>query len=282
MLINVVNRLETRILNWGGFQSRHVQTAGGRVHVFDYQGGGALPPVVVLHGINSSASAFRPMLFRLRKHFSRVIAPDFLGHGNSEYPAGGLEADAMTQAFTEALHEVVDDRFVLYGNSLGGMGAIRYASANGDRVRGLMLCSPGGTPQYGDELTRFLANFRLDTNQDALHFIDKLFPKRPWFARLMAPALRQHSSRPAVLGLLDQVTPDGLLSPEELRELAMPVHLIWGRQDGLMPASHLAFFRAHLPDGHALTQPDGMGHVPHIDRPRDVARLLIDFAKDIS
>jgi len=280
MLVDLLNRLETRALIWGGYASGHVHTPVGRVHYLDYRGEGTLPPVVILHGINSSAAAFRPLLMRLRGQFSRVVAPDFVGHGLSDAPNGALNPDDLADGLQAALDQVVPERFLLFGNSLGGMGAVRFAAVNADRIEGLMLCSPGGARQDPASLERFLDNFRMRSNADALAFMDKLFARRPWFARLWAPALRRHCSRAAIVGMLDQVTPDSLLHPDELACLKMPVHLLWGQADRLMPREHQEFYRAHLPKGHRFTEPEGMGHMPHIDNPARLARWMTSVAHE--
>ena len=58
----------------------------------------------------------------------------------------------------------------------------------------------------------------------------------------------------------------------------MPTLLVWGRAERILPASGLAFFRAHLPPHARIEEPERCGHSPHLDRPAWLARTLVDFA----
>ena len=63
-----------------------------------------------------------------------------------------------------------------------------------------------------------------------------------------------------------------------LAALAMPILLLWGQSERLLPKSSLAYLRRHLP-GHAIIEePAGFGHCPHIDDPARLAARLVAFA----
>jgi pyruvate dehydrogenase E2 component (dihydrolipoamide acetyltransferase) len=50
-----------------------------------------------------------------------------------------------------------------------------------------------------------------------------------------------------------------------MRALAMPVQVIWGRDDKIIPVTHAPA------DTHVL---DGVGHLPHMERAGEVNRLI--------
>jgi hypothetical protein len=57
---------------------------GNRV---SYRCGGDGPLLVLIHGITSSSASWEPVLPELAEHFT-ILAPDLLGHGQSDKPAG--------------------------------------------------------------------------------------------------------------------------------------------------------------------------------------------------
>ena len=53
----------------------------------------------------------------------------------------------------------------------------------------------------------------------------------------------------------------------------MPVQIIWGREDRIIPVAHAEALAARLPV-HIIEQ---TGHLPHMERAGDVNRLLKRF-----
>jgi pimeloyl-ACP methyl ester carboxylesterase len=279
-LLAFANRLACTGLHLSGYHSRHVRTSAGRVHVLDARGDGRLPPVVLLHGISSAAFHFLPLLYRLRGGVCRLIAPDLPAHGFSDRPSAMLPS-VLKDALVEAMDAVVDEPAVVFGNSLGGIAAVHYALARPEHVRGLILCSPSGAMMGQDELRRFVGTFALDTHDAALQFVDRLFSRRNRMRHLFAWGVRRQFENPDVRELLSTTSPADLLTPEQLSALQMPVLLLWGRDERILPRQHLDFFRRHLP-GHArLEEPEGFGHAPYLDDADAVARRILAFTADV-
>ena len=55
-------------------------------HRVSYRSGGSGPLLVLIHGITSSSASWEPVLPALAEHFT-ILAPDLLGHGQSDKPA---------------------------------------------------------------------------------------------------------------------------------------------------------------------------------------------------
>lgn len=113
-----------------------------------YNDDGAGPVVLCLHAIGHGASDFARVSRALRNRY-RVIALDWPGQGRS-----GPDSEAASPwRYSELLEKFVEalklDRIVILGNSIGGAAAIRYAAANLQHVRGLILCNPGGLDKGG-------------------------------------------------------------------------------------------------------------------------------------
>ncbi len=127
--------------------------------------------------------------------------------------------------------------WVLCGNSLGGYTAIRYALARPEKVLGLVLASPAGASMGAEELPVLRERFRLSSHNDALDFADALFARRSRIRHLYAVGLRRYFKLPQTLAVLDGMSLSQLFIPGQLQALAMPVLLLRGGAERILPPS---------------------------------------------
>jgi pimeloyl-ACP methyl ester carboxylesterase len=278
-LLPAADRLARYLLNRTGFESRWVEAGDARLHVYDAAGSGDLPTTVVLHGMGSAASTFASVMSRLRRDARRVIAPEMPAHGFSGAPKGPLTLDVIYDSLRNALDSLVDEPFVFVGNSLGGALALYYALEHPERLSSLVLVSPAGARMQEHEWRTLLGAFRIHSTEDARRFFAKLYHRQPWFVPLIAHEFRGMLTRPEWRDLLDDLSPDAALTPEQLAGLSVPTLLLWGQSERLLPASNLAYFRTHLPEHAIIEEPEGFGHCPHLDDPRRVAERVALFAR---
>lgn len=279
VLVPIAERLARAALLRRGVRTRWVPTAHGRVHVYDAAGRGDLPTTILLHGLGSAATSFGPFFQRLRPHVKRVVAPDYPGHGFSG-KSTELTPDALFASVEEVLGTLVAEPAVLVGNSLGGAVALHFAIAHPERVRALVLVSPAGAPSSDEEWKELRSTFALASRDDARVFIDRLYHRPPWFMELVAHELPHLMGRPAVKDILRTGTNEDLASADELRALPMPILFLWGESEQLLPDSHLAYFREHLPAHAIIERPRGFGHCPHLDDPAALASRVVDFMRE--
>ena len=264
-----------------GYRSRVVSTRHARVRVLERAGKGHLPTIVVLHGLGAQAIDQLPLLQRLVPHVHRVVAPDFPGHGASETPPDERDREAYVEALFDALDASLDEPAIVFGNSLGGFAAIRYAAARPARVRALFLASPAGAPSTPDELERMKRDLRLDTHADARRFLALVLENHPkLLEHVFAWHVRRRFASSPVKALVDSMDEGQSLMPEHLAAVKVPVHLVWGRGERLLPATHLEFFRAHLTTAE-IEQPHGFGHSPQLDDVAEATRWLLTFARSL-
>ena len=280
-LLPLVERLTRRALNAQGVRSRWVETSIAPLHVYDAKGSGPLPTVVVLHGISSSGAAFAPLVARLRKSARRVLVPEAPGHGFSGEPTAPLTPDTLFAVMAELLDRELDEPAFITGNSLGGGVALSYAIARPDRVRGLFLTSPAGATMDEAELAELLSAFKMRSRADGLAFMARLYARTPWFAPLFAGDVVKGFAREVITSFTSSVRADHGFTPEELGALLMPIVLLWGRADRLMPPSNLEYFRRHLPAHARIEEPADIGHCPHLDAPALLAAKIAAFAEGV-
>ncbi|MGQ0483278.1 MAG: alpha/beta fold hydrolase [Pseudonocardia sp.] len=256
---------------------------------------GAGPPLVLLHGIGDSSVTWEPVQASLaRNHL--VIAPDLLGHGDSDKPRADYSVAGFANGLRDLLGVLGVDRVTLVGHSLGGGVAMQFAYQFPERTERLILVGSGGA---GPEVNPALRLLTLPGAQAALSLLR--MPTSRWqmqagvaCLRLLDTALGQDA--PDLLRAVDAL-PDATSRAAFIRSLravvdwrgqvitmldrcyltaGMPTLLVWGSRDALVPAGHAYRAHAAMP-GSRLEIFDGAGHFPfHTDPARFVA-LLEDF-----
>ncbi len=282
-LLPILERYARRRLHQIGIRSRYIDTAQGRIHLYEtHNPGVAGPPIVILHGLGASATSFGPVIARLQTSAPRILAPETPGHGFSRAHRPALGVNDMLASMTQVLARELDKPAIFVGNSLGGTMAIRYAHLHPEKVAGLVLVSPAGAP-LPDALHReLLAVFRIRSHRDAYTLLSRLYHRPPWYRALMVPDVRRYFRRQFFRDLLATLTQDDTLRPAELAEITVPVLLLWGQGERLLPRECLTFFREHLPAHTTIEEPANFGHCPQLDQPQALARRIAEFSRALA
>jgi pyruvate dehydrogenase E2 component (dihydrolipoamide acetyltransferase) len=242
------------------------------------------PPLVFLHGLGGSQSTWQALLPSLVER-RRVCALDLPGHGQSDKPTpaeANYSLAGLAGAVSEALAALNLSPAILVGHSLGGAVAISLALARPDLVRGLVLVDSAG---LGDEISPDLLErvAAEPSRSEARRLLELFFHDHRFildsgidetYQAHVAPggleALRATAA--ASFGPAGQRT--GL--PRRLGELRMPVLIIWGAEDRVIPAAHAAAGAAAIAGARSLVLA-GVGHVPQIEDADGVARAIEGF-----
>jgi pimeloyl-ACP methyl ester carboxylesterase len=263
-----------------GTRSYMIRTHVANQHIYDIKGKGNLPPVVFLHGIGTSTIAYRNVLSILQRFSRRILAPDAPGHGFSEEPFVPVDTDSIYSGLESVINSEMNEPAIVFGNSMGGTIAIKYALENPDRVLGLVLNSPGGAQMERETMKKFLKPFRIKSRLDAINFVNALTYKPSLSSFIYADHVLATFGRPVVQQLLDNVEENNIaFTPEELQQLKMPILLIWGKAEKIMLNNQFEFFKNNLPEHTMIDQPDDFGHCPFIDRPGPLAARIIAFSE---
>jgi pimeloyl-ACP methyl ester carboxylesterase len=84
----VQNALRWNLVRMGA-SSAETRVDGVQVHFYDLAGQGKGPPIVLLHGLASSATSYARVMFLLTRRFRRVLVPELPGSGFSPEPSAG-------------------------------------------------------------------------------------------------------------------------------------------------------------------------------------------------
>ena len=122
---------------------------GDRIHYLEWGGpAGALPPVLLIHGLGATAWSWTPVARRLRQT-TRVLAMDLRGHGLSDSPRTGydlesLAFDALTVLAANGFGVEVDGpAAVVAGLGLGAMVGAAMGFIQPDSIAGIALVDAG-------------------------------------------------------------------------------------------------------------------------------------------
>ncbi|HVC59753.1 MAG TPA: acetoin dehydrogenase dihydrolipoyllysine-residue acetyltransferase subunit [Acetobacteraceae bacterium] len=256
---------------------RMLDVAGIRLRYLEL-GSGDAASVLLLHGFGADLNSWmftQPALAEGR----RVLALDLPGHGGSSRDVGNGDAEALGQA-VEGFLTVLDAGPVhLVGHSMGGAIAASLAARRPDLVRTLTLIAPAG---LGPEInTAFIDGFvRASRRKDAVEVLQMLVHDPSVVSRAMVEDVLRFKRLDGVAAALDTIARawfaggrQTLDLTAEMAALAMPVQVIWGCDDRIIPVAH-ADNLAPAVQVHVL---EAAGHLPHMEKAGEVNRLIRRF-----
>jgi pyruvate dehydrogenase E2 component (dihydrolipoamide acetyltransferase) len=236
-------------------------------------------PIVFLHGFGADLNCWRPV-HRVLPERRPALAIDLPGHGLSP-----LGEDASFEALVEAAREALIGEGLsathLVGHSLGGAVAVALSRRVSVKALSLMLIAPAGLGQ--ETGAAFFDGFLQADTEAAL---------TPWLRMLVADpgalgsalartTLRQRRERPLVAEqrrLAKAILLDGRDSIDVRELLAAPLtptKIVVGIEDRITPAHHTDGLSGLI----ALHRFAHVGHMPHLEACRDVARLIEELVR---
>jgi pimeloyl-ACP methyl ester carboxylesterase len=230
-------------------------------------GAATAPPLVLLHGASSNALAWGGDVSELSRRF-RTYALDVIGEpGRSAPSRPPWTGPAYANWLTDVLAGLNLSNIALMGISQGGWLALKFATQHPERVTKLVLLAPGGiaAPRLSFLLRAIPLSFMGRRGAEAINRI--VFgrqPITPEVALFMNEIMTHFKPR---------IEPQPLYTDRELGALAMPILLIAGAEDALLPAEQIAARLSRCaPDVTARILPHA-GHVLHTLAPEIVPFL---------
>ena len=261
---------------------------------------GSGPAILLIHGIGNNAQTWSSVIGPLAEH-STVIAPDLLGHGDSDKPRGDYSIAGYANGMRDLLSVLDVERVTVVGHSLGGGVALQFAYQFPERCQRIVLVGSGG---LGSELSATLRAATLPGAElvltglagvsgplrAGLRAVEGFGRLAGWTqARDLAQAgeallaLRDIEARRAFLRTLRSSVDARGQTVSALDRLylanAIPLLVIWGSRDPIVPISHADAVRELVPTARVEVF-DGAGHWPHVDDPGRFCRVLSEFLRD--
>ncbi len=261
---------------------RFVTVGRQTIHLFEAGNG---PAVVLVHGSQAWAYAWRHQLGPLAAAGYRAIAPDLPGSGYSSLDEGEYSIEGLSHFLGGLLDVLQLERAVFVASSAGGLPVLDFAIRHPARVTALVLSSSCGVPHHEpllwrllrwpgvgeamglfvspamvrDTLRRMMFDKSLVTDECVSAYLDPLRRPGAWRAVLKL----ERAWRPAWV-------------EANLQRVTSPALVVWGRNDTVHPTA-MAYELSHrIGDAQVKLLP-ACGHLPHEERPDDFNRLVIPF-----
>jgi len=265
-----------------GIKPRDIEVAGRRLRYLELGEGDGVP-VLLVHGFGADLNTWmftQPALAAGR----HAVALDLPGHGGSAKDVGAADVESLSDAVEGALGELGVEQVHLVGHSMGGAIAASLALRRPERVASLTLIASAG---LGPEINAsFIDGFvRMARRREAVEVIGLLVHDPALVSRTMVEDVLRYKRLDGVSAALAKIAaawfPGGRQSLDltgRIAELAMPVQVIWGRDDRILPVAHAEALANRLPV-HIL---DAAGHLPHMEKAGEVNRLIEQFIGSVS
>lgn len=270
-------------------------TVHGHRRAFVMKGSG--PAVLLLHGLGCDHHTWDPVIDSLARHHT-VIAPDLLGHGDSDKPRADYSVGGYANAMRDLLALLEVDKVTVVGHSLGGGVAMQFAYQYPQLCERIVLVAPGG---FGPEVTpairvittpgfhqatglltlpglrhvgvlglRLLARSHLPRTRDLDQVAD------------IFDSLRDVPTRAAIRHVVRAVVDwrGQIITMSDRAYLAgrVPTRVIWGDDDSVIPTRHAQVAEVVVPHAQVEIVPNS-GHFPHRDHPQRFVKIIRDFIR---
>jgi pimeloyl-ACP methyl ester carboxylesterase len=278
-------------------RQRDVQyvTIHGHRRAFVKAGSG--PALLLLHGLGCDHTTWEPVIDQLARRYT-VIAPDLLGHGVSDKPRADYSVGGFANGMRDLLTVLGIDRATVVGHSFGGGVAMQFAYQFPERTERLVLVGSGGLgPEVSAAIraitttgfhqvmglltlpgVRHLGTAGLRalsrTGRKEFRDFDEVAEIYQSFRDPAARAAIRHVVR-AVVDWQGQIV---TMADRAYLTEAMPMCVIWGDQDRVIPTSHATRAAELAPEARIEILPNS-GHFPHKDHPDLFVKVLHDFVR---
>lgn len=259
-----------------------------------YATAGEGPVLLLIHGMAGALDNWQEVIEPLARAHT-VIAPDLPGHGKSAPGGGDYSVGGLAAGLRDLLILLGHERATIVGHSLGGGIAMQFSYQFPEMVERLVLVSSGGLgpevspvlraaalpgadlfiaataslgQRVGPTIGRALAVIGLRPNADVAEVVRG-------YGSLSDPIRRTAflATVRAVIGTRGQQVDasDRLYLAE-----AMPVLIVWGARDPIIPVHHGEAAHEHIPHSR-LEVFDGVGHLPQVEAPLRFVLTLEKF-----
>jgi pimeloyl-ACP methyl ester carboxylesterase len=263
-------------------------------HSVTYVQQGSGPVLLLIHGMASSLDTWRLVVDPLARN-ATVLAVDLPGHGGSSPGSGDSSLGSLAAGLRDVVAALGHDRVTLVGHSLGGGIAMQFSYQFPEMTERLVLVASGGLgPQVNLALraaslpgaTLFLsvtagpAGRGFDVARRALRAVRR--PPAPGLDELVRSyaSLADPDRRASFLATVRSVVSLSGQSVQAADRLylakELPVLLIWGAEDPIIPVEHARATHELLPHS-TLSVFDGVHHFPHVEAPRRFVTAVEEF-----
>jgi 2-hydroxy-6-oxonona-2,4-dienedioate hydrolase len=242
------------------------------------------PCVLFLHGLGARADRWARNFEAIAAAGLRALAVDLPGHGLASKGTGlSYTADAVAHDLAELLGSEGQARVRAVGTSLGALIAMRLALLRPELVSHLVLVGSLGLEPLTDEQKRAMAASVVNTSREGIAakltrvLADPALITPEW----VAEEWRINNSPGAAASLAAwaayiQTSINGDVSLAAIDDLGIPVRLVWGSEDRVVPLA-VGQRAARVLNKAELKIIEGAGHVPYLEQPASFHSAVTGF-----
>jgi pimeloyl-ACP methyl ester carboxylesterase len=285
---------------WRGWQTRYTFLRAANPSSRDEVEEPEPMPLLLLHGFGASIGHWRYNLSVWAEERS-VYALDLVGFGASQKPATTYNIQLWVEQVYDFWRTFIRRPVALVGNSIGSLVCVGLAAAHPEMVTGIACLSLPDTSIREEMIPKPLRSWvtGLESLFTGSWLLQGLFyglrrPQvvRPWAGLayadsanvddqlveiLTTPAQDQGAAQAFAKIIKAMTSPQfGPKVKQVFPELQMPVLLIWGQQDRMVPPLLGRQFASYSPLVQ-LIELDQAGHCPHDEQPERVNQEILDW-----
>ncbi|HMV44104.1 MAG TPA: alpha/beta hydrolase [Leptospiraceae bacterium] len=269
-------------VNFETAEEHWIEIDGLKIH---YREAGEGKCLVLIHAAGHSLEDFNSIFDKLKTSY-RVIAIDLPGHGKSDLfdPPTFANVITLSKYIQEFSKQVVKEKAIYLGNSIGGFLSISLALASPELVKGLVLVNSGGFNEPGLIADNFT---RLKGKEWITRIVWNTFPSlyikvKNEFTKDILSRIRNNKTDNAIKTNAS-IWRSFLLPEHNLRERAKeiecPTFLIWGKRDPVIELKIGIQATQLIPD--ARLELLNTGHLPFAEDPENFFTVLKSFLETI-
>jgi pimeloyl-ACP methyl ester carboxylesterase len=265
-----------------GAIGRFLEVDGERIHLVERGSG---PPLLLVHGFPSNATAWSMVMDRLEAHFA-TMAVDMVGFGHStRRPRGPLGGEAYADRLVALMDALQLERPHVAGLSWGGSVAQRLAARHPARVDRLVLLA---SVSAGRMLPLTSANLLGLAAAIRFPALGRLAVRRFVIRAAGRGSATEHLVRgytqplqvPGTLAMLRRFVRDTAgTQPIDLAQIRAPTLVIVPQADRVVSPAVGAEIAATI-QGARLEPLPGIGHAVQFEAADQVAALMVEFLTD--
>lgn len=249
-----------------------VELGTGRIRYMAREGEGT--PVILIHGFGGDSDNWLFNIDALSGE-APVYALDLPGHGGSEKKIDNPGVGTMVDAVVQLMDHLAIGKAHLVGHSMGGLVAGQTAIEHGSRVASLtLICSAG----LGDEINSdYIDGFvSAVSRKDLKPKLKYLFADESLVSRSMVDDLLKYKRLDGVQDFLEALRASLFADGKQAASIAegvstagVPVTVIWGAEDAVIPQDHSGAVR-----GARVEVIAGAGHMVMMENAGRVNELI--------